>query len=356
MATAETHLRYAEGHLQPTEEHLADAEVHLKLVKAHLNALAVMEPQEMEHLGAAVPPLPGPTSHGIGLDQDGTALGESMSPVAKSEGGTTDRGNGSDGKRPHLGAGEHGACPVSECQDSAAHPLDECEGFKNLSVPQREKAIKEWNRCECCLRDCRDKKTGSRCYRQAGFRRHHLLGLVPQTTANQAGSGKRRQRRPRKEAAKGGQSTRREELNQDNGGRSRGQEILPGRQTDMWSFPVFSKDKELVWLRATRSQHVSATRITHQAAVRLGLAQSVTEAYQVQLRLSREPRFLLRAEGAETLECIRSKNERGGARALQPDVIIGCPDWSKVQPFVTSGWAVSGQTPPGATAPATLGT
>ena len=52
----------------------------------------------------------------------------------------------------------------------------------------------------------------------------------------------------------------------------------------MWSFPAFSKDRELVWLRATRSQHVSATRITHQAAVRLGLAQSVTKAYQVQLR------------------------------------------------------------------------
>ncbi len=105
----------------------------------------------------------------------------------------------------------------------------------------------------------------------------------------------------------------------------------------MWSFPAFSKDKELVWLRATRSQHVSATRITHQAAARLGLAQSVTEAYQVQLRLSSEPRFLLRAEGVETLECIRSRSERRSARALQPDVIIGWPDWNKVQPFVMSG-------------------
>ncbi len=51
----------------------------------------------------------------------------------------------------------------------------------------------------------------------------------------------------------------------------------------------FSKDKELVWLIATRSQHVSAKRITNQAAIRLGLAQSVTEAYQVQLMLSSEP-------------------------------------------------------------------
>ena len=63
---------------------------------------------------------------------------------------------------------------------------------------------------------------------------------------------------------------------------------MPQRQTDMWSFPVLSKDRELVWLRATRSQHASATRITHQAAMQLGLAQSVTEAYRIQLRLSSE--------------------------------------------------------------------
>ncbi len=54
-----------------------------------------------------------------------------------------------------------------------------------------------------------------------------------------------------------------------------------------------------------------------------------------------------------SLECVRSRSERGSARALQPDVIIGWPDWGKVQPLVSSGWAVSGQTPPGATAPAT---
>ena len=114
-----------------------------------------------------------------------------------------------------------------------------------------------------------------------------------------------------------------------------------------------SKKGEMVWLRATRSQHAGATRITHLAAVRLGLTQSATEVYQIQLRLSDEPRFILRAEGVETLECVRSRHERGSAKALQPDVIVGWPDWSKVQPFVTSGWAVSGQTPPGATAPAT---
>jgi hypothetical protein len=113
------------------------------------------------------------------------------------------------------------------------------------------------------------------------------------------------------------------------------------------------KDRELVWLRATRSQHVSVTRITHQAAVLLGFAQSVTEAYQVQLRLSSEPQFVLRAEGIETLECIRSRSEQGGARALQPDVIIGWPDWGKVQLFTIGGWAIPGQAFLGATTPAT---
>jgi hypothetical protein len=109
----------------------------------------------------------------------------------------------------------------------------------------------------------------------------------------------------------------------------------------------------MVWLRATRSQHVGVTRITHQVAIRLGLAQSITEAYQVWLRLSGKPRFVLRAEGVETLECIRSRSERRDARVLQPDVIIAWSDWNKVQPFVMSGWTIPGQTLPGATAPAT---
>ncbi len=158
------------------------------------------------------------------------------------------------------GAGEQWTCPTSECQDSATHPLDECKKFKSLSIPQREKAIKEWNRCECCLTDCRDKKTGSRCYRRIGFRRHHLLRLVPQAEASQ-------QQWPQRKAAKGDQNTPQGKPGQDGAGHGRGQGILPQRQTDMWSFPVLSKDRELVWLRATRSQHARATRITHQAAI-----------------------------------------------------------------------------------------
>jgi hypothetical protein len=114
----------------------------------------------------------------------------------------------------------------------------------------------------------------------------------------------------------------------------------------MWCFPAMSKERELVWLKATRSQHVGVTRITHQAAIRLGFTQSFTKAYQVRLRL-------FSAEGVETLECVRSRSEQRGGRVLQPDVIIGWPDWNKVQPFAMSGWAIPGQTLPGATAPAT---
>ncbi len=99
---------------------------------------------------------------------------------------------------------------------------------------------------------------------------------------------------------------------------------------------------------------MGVTRITHQAAMRLGLPQSVTKAYRVRLRLSGEPQFVLRAEGVETLECVRPKNERNDSGTLQPDVIVGWADWDKVQPFATSGWTTPGQVPPGgATALAT---
>ncbi len=267
--------------------------------------------------------------------------------------GSAQRGSAPDGEASHPEAGKRWACPVSKCQDSATHPLDECGEFRDLSVSQRRKVIKEWARCECCLTDCRDRKTGSRCYRRIGFQRHHLLELASQARADQAKSGGRHQRQPQGKAAGAGRNTPRGKPGQVSSGRSRGQGVPPRRRVDMWCFPAFGEDRELVWLRATRSQHVSVTRITHQAAVRLGFTQSVTEAYQVQLRLSSEPRFTLRAEGVETLECIRSRSERRSARALQPDVIIGWSDWNKVQPFVMSGWAVSGQAFLKATAPAT---
>ena len=188
------------------------------------------------------------------------------------------RGSESGSKTLHPGAGEDWACPVSKCQDLATHPLDECGEFRDLSVTQRRKAIKEWDRCECCLTECRDGKTGSRCYRRIGFRRHHLLRLVSQTRANHVGNGGRRQRQPQGEADGAGQNTPRGKPGQVSRGRRGGPGAPPQRQADMWCFPAVNKDRELVWLRATRSQHVSATRITHQAAIRLGFAQSVTEA------------------------------------------------------------------------------
>ena len=110
-----------------------------------------------------------------------------------------------------------------------------------------------------------------------------------------------------------------------NGGRECGwgQSTQPQKRIATWSFPAIGRNRELVWLRAIRSQHVGVTRITHQAAMRLGLPQSVTEAYQVRLKFSGEPRFVLRAKGVETLECVRPKNERNDSRVLQPDVFIG---------------------------------
>jgi hypothetical protein len=338
VATAETHLRYAEGHLHLSEEHLADAEVHLKLVKAHLTALVAMEPVEAEPPKTAALPLLESMGDEASADRGGATPEErDRSPAARPRVESAQRGSGSDGEALHPETGERWACPVSKCQDSVAHSLDECGEFRDLSISQRRKVIKEWDRCECCLTDCRDRKTGSRCYRRNGFRRHHLLGLVSQTRADQAKSRGRQQRQPQRKAAEAGQNTPRGKSGQVGSGRSRGQGVPPQRRADSWCFPAFGEDRELVWLRATRSQHVSVTRITHQAAIRLGLAQSVTEAYQVRLRLSSEPRFILRAEGVETLECIRSRSEWRGARALQPDVIIGWSDWNKVQPFAMSG-------------------
>jgi hypothetical protein len=272
VATAETHLRYAEGHLQPTEEHMADAEVHLKLVKAHLAVLVAIEPPETGPCETETLPPTEPTSGKAGTDWKNAAPEGGRGPTPRTGAGRAERGSGSDDGVLRPGAGEHWTYPIRECQEATTHPLDECERFKSLSIPQREKAIKEWNRCECCLTDCRDKKTSSRCYRRIGFRRHHLLRLVPQAEASRTGGKKRQQQRPRRRAAKGDQTTPQGKPDRDDVGHGRGQAITPQRQTDMWSFPVFSKDREMVWLRATRSQHAGATRITHQAAMRQGCA------------------------------------------------------------------------------------
>jgi hypothetical protein len=208
-------------HLQPSEEHLADAEVHLKLVKAHLAALVAMEPAEVDPPEAATLPLPEPASGEASAGRaEMTPEERDRSPAARPRVRSVQRGSESGSKTLHPGAGEDWACPVSKCQDLATHPLDECGEFRDLSVTQRRKAIKEWDRCECCLTECRDGKTGSRCYRRIGFRRHHLLRLVSQTRANQTRDGGCRQPQSQGETSQAGRNIPRGKPGQAGGGRS----------------------------------------------------------------------------------------------------------------------------------------
>ncbi|MFN9940983.1 MAG: hypothetical protein ACK56I_16045, partial [bacterium] len=79
---------------------------------------------------------------------------------------------------------------------------------------------------------------------------------MPQAEASPAGDRKHQQQQPRKTAAKGGQTIPQGKLGRGDTEQDRSQAILPRRQTDRWNFPAFSKKGEMVWLRATRSQHV----------------------------------------------------------------------------------------------------
>jgi hypothetical protein len=92
----------------------------------------------------AAPPSPEPSSGETDAGQAKVALAEKeRSPANRPRAGPAQRGRKPAEKAegvPPPGAGEEWACPVSECQDSAAHPLDECEGFKGLSVTKRRKA------------------------------------------------------------------------------------------------------------------------------------------------------------------------------------------------------------------------
>ncbi len=126
-------------------------------------------------------------------------------------------------------------------------------------------------------------------------------------------------------------------LNNGEQKRGKSRKARPPKQVATWKFPAFSSDEKLVWLQATKNQHVRVTRIRHQAAMRMGLPQSVMETYWVRLRFSDHPQYILRAEGVETLECVRPRDERENSRALQPDVIIGWMDWDKVELFIFSG-------------------
>ncbi len=209
---------------------MADAEVHLKLVKAHLAALEVAEPAKAESPEAAVLP-PGPASGEASAGRARMTPEErDRNPAARPRARSAQRGSKSSEGAPHPGAGEDWTCSVGKCQDSAAHPLDECEEFRGMSVTQRWKAVKEWDRCECCLTDCRDRKTGTRCYRRIGFRRHHLLTLAAQPRANPVRNGGRRQQQPLGEVNGAGRNTPRGKPGQANGGRDCGQETPVQKQ------------------------------------------------------------------------------------------------------------------------------
>jgi hypothetical protein len=77
-----------------------------------------------------------------------------------------------------------------------------------LSITKRRKMLKELDRCECCLTDCRDRETGSRCYWRIGFRRHHLLRLAVQQEAIYARGCIRQEQQLRREAAGAGRTPR----------------------------------------------------------------------------------------------------------------------------------------------------
>ncbi len=161
-------------------------------------------------------------------------------------------------------------------------------------MTKRRRALKERSHCECCLVSCKDKEAGTRCYQRSGFRRHRLLRLAVEQEVVRANRAGRKGDQSRNRAAE----------------RDRQLNDAPPEKV-RW----LSSEGELVWLRATNNRHVPATRITHQAVMRLGLPQSVAEAYQVQLRRgSGRPEHMLRAEGVETLECVKPRAERRWGR------------------------------------------
>jgi hypothetical protein len=264
VVTAETHLRYAEGHLQPSEEHLADAEVHLKLVEAHLAVLEVAESAEAGSLEMAAPSPESPVGEiGAGRAAPREALmeraevapaGDERNPSGKPKVGLAQQGRkpsgGAEGAPP-PGAGEEWACPVSECRESTTHPLDDCKGFQGLSITKRRKMLKEWDRCECCLTDCRSREMGVRCYRRIGFRRHHLLRLAVQEEAISARGCGRQEQQPRGEATGVGRAPRGAPLGgprRMNSGHEhgRGQGAWPQKRIATWCFPAIGRRRELV--------------------------------------------------------------------------------------------------------------
>ncbi len=166
------------------------------------------------------------------------------SPAVRSRAGPAQRGRRPAGKAeetppPPPGEGEEWACPVKECQDSAAHPLDECKEFKGLSVTQRRKALKEWDHCECCLTDCPDGQevlpsdpVSAASSPEAGGAagdnpRQGLRTSATTTSRGDRWSGPRSQGRSPQEAQSGQQRTRMRPGSGDPAAKTDGHVVLP---------------------------------------------------------------------------------------------------------------------------------
>ncbi len=193
--------------------------MHLKLVKAHL---ALLEPAEqvevnlIEMVSPPVPEVPTEETRAVPMAARKVPNRKAKAAPAAREGDSTEEaevvfmsiGRASSNEAEMASPSrerEQWACPINECRETAAHPLDSCKGFGDLSVTKRRKVLRERKLCEYCLTDCKDKKTGARCYQQTGFRRHRLLRMAVQqegraerrAVARQGcGSGLTAQRRP----------------------------------------------------------------------------------------------------------------------------------------------------------------
>ncbi len=119
--------------------------------------------------------------------------------------------------------------------------------------------------------DCRDRKTGSRCYRRIGFRRHHLLGLVPQAEANQAGSERRQQQWPWRKAAKGGQVQPFVMSGWAVSGQTPPGATAPATK---WHLRMNRKGSSPMYLNVELDPMRKRSTITHEAAVRIGMSHS----------------------------------------------------------------------------------
>jgi hypothetical protein len=165
-------------------------------------------------------------------------------------------------------------CPIDGCREAAIHPQDDCSEFGGLTVTKRQKVLKERDLCECCLTDCKDEETGTRCYQQTGFRQHRVLRLAVQQEAIQTDRVEQKRDQSRNSTMgkdrqlKDAPPEKIRRLNSIEQNCSKGRKVHPLKQMVTWCFPAFGIGGDLVCLRAIKNRYVPVTRITHQAAMR----------------------------------------------------------------------------------------